>query len=129
MTAVDTNILVRIVTNDDPIQVRRAVAFLHGKKVFIPKTVFLEMEWVLRHAYKLERLSIVRAFHGILGLPNVTTEDQALVIQAIEWYQSGLDFGDALHFASSHACQRFSTFDDKLRERTRSLNCVPVVCI
>lgn len=129
MTAVDTNILVRIVTNDDPIQVRRAAVFLRGKKVFIPKTVFLEMEWVLRHAYKLERLSIVRAFYGLLGLPNVTAEDQALVVQAIEWYQSGLDFGDALHLASSHACRGFSTFDDKLCQRTRSLDCVPVVRI
>lgn len=50
MIAVDTNVLVRIVTRDDKGQARRAVRALRGKQLFVAKTVLLETEWVLRHA-------------------------------------------------------------------------------
>ncbi len=52
MISVDTNLLVRILTNDDPIQARRAVRILRSDDIYIPKTVLLETEWVLRHAYE-----------------------------------------------------------------------------
>ena len=44
MTAVDTNLLVRILTNDDPIQARRAAKILQSDNIYIPKTVILEMQ-------------------------------------------------------------------------------------
>jgi predicted nucleic-acid-binding protein len=53
MIAVDTNLLVRILTNDDPIQARRTVKILKSDEIFIPKMVLLETEWVLRHAYEI----------------------------------------------------------------------------
>jgi len=48
MIAVDTNIVVRLLTNDDPEQAGRAAAVVKNGPVFIPKTVVLETEWVLR---------------------------------------------------------------------------------
>ncbi|MGZ5007097.1 MAG: PIN domain-containing protein [Methylobacter sp.] len=56
MIAVDTNILVRYVVNDDLVQAQQAKALLKSASaVFIAKTTLLECEWVLRSAYKLPR--------------------------------------------------------------------------
>jgi predicted nucleic-acid-binding protein len=50
MIGVDTNLLVRILTDDDPMQARRAANVLQSGDIFITKTVLLETEWVLRYA-------------------------------------------------------------------------------
>jgi predicted nucleic-acid-binding protein len=111
MIAVDTNLLVRVLTNDDPIQARRALKILKSDDTFIPKTVLLETEWVLRHAYGIGRSRIVIGFQKLLGLPNVNVEDPDGIYQAISWYENKLDFADALHLASSRRCVSFATFD------------------
>ena len=111
MIGVDTNLLVRILTNDDPMQARRAVKVLQSDEIYIAKTVLLETEWVLRHAYEIEKANIKKGFLKLLGLPNVSVEDPDSVTQAISWYESNLDFADALHLASSSRCERFATFD------------------
>ena len=128
MIAVDTNVLVRIVTNDDPAQSRRALAALRGQPIFIPKTVLLELEWVLRYAYMLDRPAILNALQGLAGLPKAELEDTAAVIQAIQWYSDGLDFADALHLASSGAARKFLTFDEKLYKKAAK-TATPVVCL
>jgi predicted nucleic-acid-binding protein len=129
MIAVDTNILVRVVTNDNAAQAKRAAALLTKERIFIPKTVILEMEWVLRYAYGLERSSILKAFQGILGLPNVQAEDAPNVSQALNWYESGLDFADALHLASGSDSGKFVTFDDKLCKKAKKIKQVRITCI
>jgi predicted nucleic-acid-binding protein len=122
MTAIDTNILVRIITNDDRSQAARAVAFLRKQdRVYVPKTVALELEWVLRSAYRTERDVIAAALRGILGLFNVEVEDETSVRQAIEWYEKGLDFADGLHVASAGPECSFATFDNSLRRKMRRL--------
>ncbi len=62
MRAVDTNVLVRFFVADDPGQFRRARKVMEAGAVFIPKTVLLETEWVLRHAYGFTAADILRAF-------------------------------------------------------------------
>lgn len=121
MIAVDTNVLVRLVTNDEPGQARRAAELLRRKPVFVPKTVLLEMEWVLRHAYRLERPAILRAFYGVLGLPTVTVEDGRAVARALAWYEEGMDFADAIHVSSSGEAQEFTTFDAQLVRKAGKL--------
>jgi predicted nucleic-acid-binding protein len=51
--AVDTNVIVRLVANDDPAQSPRAARLFAREDVYVPKTVVLETEWVLRVAYEL----------------------------------------------------------------------------
>ena len=85
MTALDTNVLVRIITNDDRAQAARAATFLREQeRVFIPKTVLLELEWVLRSAYRIGPIAIVSALRDLLTVFNVEIEDEAAVTQAIE---------------------------------------------
>ncbi len=66
MIAIDTNILVRIVTNDDPVQAQRATNILQNHAIFISKTVLLELEWVLHFSYALERTMIASTLQKIL---------------------------------------------------------------
>jgi predicted nucleic-acid-binding protein len=122
MIAVDTNVLARYITNDDAAQAARALKLLRGRGVFIAKTVLLELEWVLRSGYGFDRPSIMRAIEGLLGLPNVASEDPTQTRAALGWYEAGLDFADALHIAASHRADRFATFDVKLVKRAKSLS-------
>jgi len=122
MTALDTNVLVRIITNDDRTQASRAATFLRKQeRVFIPKTVLLELEWVLRSAYRVGPLAIVSALRNLLTVFNVEVEDEAAVRQAIEWYEKGMDFADGLHVASAGRDRKFATFDNALRRQLRRL--------
>lgn len=115
MIAVDTNVLVRYLTNDDAEQARRALDLLgHADGVFVAKTVLLETEWVLRAVYMLPPEAIRKALLHVCGLPNVTVEDGRAVTHALDAYARGLDFADALHCASSPGTETFYTFDEKL---------------
>jgi len=127
MIAVDTNLLVRILTNDDPIQARRAVKILNSDDIFIPKTVLLETEWVLRHAYEIERSNILIGFQKLIGLPNVNVEDPDSVYQAISWYENNFDFADALHLASSRRCESFATFDSSFIKKAQQFSSMDMI--
>jgi predicted nucleic-acid-binding protein len=82
MIAIDTNILVRIVTNDHPEQVQVAVNFLfNNKAIFISKTVILELEWVLRYSYKLDRKVIFNTIQKIFSTDNFHIEQHLVVIK------------------------------------------------
>ena len=127
MIAVDTNLVVRILTNDDPNQARRAVKILKSDDIFIPKTVLLETEWVLRHAYEIKRSKIIFGFQKLIGLPNVRVEDPDSIYQAISWYENKLDFADALHLASSKKCASFATFDSSLIKKAQQISSMEMV--
>jgi len=127
MIAVDTNLLVRILTNDDPIQARRAVKILKSDDIFIPKTVLLETEWVLRHAYEIGRSNIIIGFQKLLGLPNVNVEDPDSIYQAISWYENKFDFADALHLASSRRCISFATFDSFFIKKAQQFSSMDMI--
>jgi predicted nucleic-acid-binding protein len=127
--AVDTNLVVRLVTNDDKAQATRAKAVFAANDILVPKTVLLETEWVLRFTYELDRPSILRGLRGVLGMANVTGEDGANVAKALDWYEGGLDLADALHLAASGDARRFATFDAKLAKRAKGLVPIEVVAV
>ena len=122
MIALDTNVWVRYVTNDEPDQAKRALVVLaEAEEIFVAKTTLLELEWVLRSAYDLSATAIIRALKHILGLPNVQVEMPDQLETAIGFYEKGLDFADALHLASSPEGTPFYTFDTAFIKRARSL--------
>jgi predicted nucleic-acid-binding protein len=127
MIAVDTNVLVRVLTDDDPAQARRVAKIFQSEKVFIPKTVMLETEWVMRYAYRIETKAIMKGFEKLLGLANVTVEDLDAVSQAISSSERGLDFADSLHIAASRKARQFVTFDKSLVKKARQLTPLEVV--
>jgi predicted nucleic-acid-binding protein len=119
MTSVDTNVIVRLVTNDDVAQARRALALFDSEEVYVPKTVLLEVEWVLRSAYGLDRGVIRAALEGLVGLATVHTEDPPAVSLALHWYGEGIDLADGLHIASTPESTPFATFDRTLVRRAK----------
>lgn len=127
MVAVDTNLLVRLLTNDHAARAARAAAVFRAAQVFVAKTVLLETEWVLRYSYELPADAIARAYLGLLGVPTVTVEDVSTVHRAIRMLGEGIDFADALHLASSAGAERFVTFDARLVKRLRKDSPLPVV--
>ena len=124
MVAVDTNVVVRLLTCDEKEQFQKAVALFAKHDIFIPETVILETEWVLRYAYKFGPSLICEALAKTLGLPNVKTDRPSVIAQALDLARQGLDFADALHLASSQECTRFATFDTAFIKRAKGLtNC------
>ena len=126
MVAVDTNVLVRLVTADNAAQTARAAAVFRSGPVFIAKSVLLEAEWVLRYSYGLGAEAILRSLRAVLGLENVSVEDPTATTAALRLLERGLDFGDALHIASSAHAERFVTFDAKLVKRARRASTLEV---
>lgn len=127
MIAVDTNILVRVLTKDDLVQARKAAQLMADNDIFIAKTVILEAEWVLRHAYAIDRNTIQGAFRKLFGLPKVHVEDPKSLFRAINWYEAGIDFADALHLASGLNAEAFATFDKKLTQQASKLTSIKLM--
>ncbi|RLE26246.1 MAG: type II toxin-antitoxin system VapC family toxin [Acidobacteria bacterium] len=114
MIAPDTNVLVRIITNDDASQASVAADVLRSNTVFLCKTVIMELEWVLRYSYDFDRETVGKALATLIGLRNSVIEDAAVVERAVEWYEEGMDLADALHLSSSNTVNTFVTFDRKM---------------
>lgn len=122
MTAIDSNIIVRLLTRDNETQYRRSRRLFKRDNIYIPDTVILETEWVLRFAYEFNPAQICRAFRRLFGLPNVSLNNGFVVAQAIEWHEQGLDFSDAFHLALSQGQTAFATFDEKFIKTAQPLS-------
>jgi predicted nucleic-acid-binding protein len=136
MIAVDTNVLARFYCDDpdDPEAARQQIVakrvMLESESIFVPLTVILEFEWVMRGFYEAEPASFCDAIGHLLGMPHVTIERWEAVSDAVNLHRRGFDFADALHWASSAACTRFISFDDRrLVRRAHRLKLVPEVVL
>ena len=119
MIALDTNILARFYCDDpnDPEAKRQRPLvlrlFREAEAMFVPVTVILEFEWIMRGFYERSREEFARILRHLLGLSNVTVEDWEAVTNAVALHLEGLDFADALHWARSRHCQQMVSFDDR----------------
>ena len=120
MFAVDTNILVRLVTNDDPPAAERARQLISSSEIFVGVTVLLECAWVLLRRYRMPPAKVVEALRSLAGLPNVVLEAPEQVHRAFAWVAEGVEFPDALHLALSAPRCPFATFDRKLLRQARA---------
>ena len=127
MIAVDTNVLVRLLVQDDVEQSERAYGLFEREDVFLPETVLIETAWVLQFSYRFDRDSVDHAFRSVLGLPNVAVSDAAKLELALEWHAAGLDFADALHLAACQHTETFFTFDRSFIRKAGGLGRCPVL--
>jgi len=125
MLAVDTNVVVRYLVNDDRAQGSRVRRLLEREDVLVPVTVLLETEWVLRGVYGFAPTAVIHALRNFAGLPRVTIESGAVVAAALDWAEAGLDFADALHLAAAQPLAGFVTFDRALIRAARRLTAPP----
>ncbi len=136
MIAVDTNILARFYCEDpDDPEARRQRprarrVMIESSGVFVPLSVVLEFEWVMRGFYAVNTDTFCQTIDHLLGMAHVTVERWEAVKDAVELHRRGLDFADALHWVCSAACGRFVTFDDRgFVRRAQALKLVPEVVI
>jgi len=126
--AVDTNILARFYLRDDAAQARVAAGVLLAGDVFVPKTVVLELEWVLRYVADQPENKVIECLAHLIALPGVTVEDRDEIEAALAHSRSGIDFADALHLAASKFCSELLTFDGRgYARRAKKLRLKPPV--
>lgn len=117
MTAVDTNVLIRLLAGDDPAQAAAARSLFESGQIWIGKTVLLETAWVLRSLYRFNESSIHSALTKLSGLRAVSVEDTEAVARALALMAEGIDFADALHLTSRPEGAAFVSFDKAFVKR------------
>lgn len=120
MITLDTNALVRLLIVDDSARTLAVRKLAEQERVLLLRTVLLESEWVLRGRYLLERERIHTFFVGLADTENFVLEDELSVRRALAAYGKGLDFADALHWASAGETP-LHTFDGKFAKRAGKL--------
>jgi len=97
MRAVDTNVLVRLVTRDDAKQVAGAEAFVE-KGAWVSHLALAEASWVLSAVYDLERSAMATAIEMLLNHKDLTLEESEVVSNALETVRKrpALGFSDCL---------------------------------
>lgn len=131
MRALDTNVLARFFIDDaDDAQAAKqrpsAVAAL-SERAFVAVTVLLELEWVMRGFYGLPPTDISRVLRVLSSIEHITLEDRSAVLMALDAFDQGLDFADALHMVRSSRASGFATFDQRLAKRAKDLALSPPV--
>ena len=117
MKALDTNVLARLLLQDDAAQFKRAKALLDSGPVFTaPVTVMLELVWLLE-SNDCSPVEIAHALAMLLDLPNFRLAQADAVRSALGAYMQGMDFADALHLGMSIGADAFLTFDKAFAKR------------
>ena len=119
MAALDTNVLVRFLVQDDARQGAAATRLIRngikaGGALYIPVTVVLELEWVLRSSFTFDKASVLQTMFGLLGSFELAFESEGAVEAALGNYADGkADFADCLHAALAMMAQQqpLWTFD------------------
>jgi predicted nucleic-acid-binding protein len=120
VAALDTNILVRWLVNDDAAQCAEVSSLLaataaNGERLFVTVTVMLELEWVLRSRYGFNPSVVTAALDALLSTTELEFQDEPVLEQAVWFFkQAGsADFADCLHVAltAKEGHGPFLTFD------------------
>lgn len=125
MICLDTNVLVRYVTQDDPQQARLASALLERELSaenpgLVTAVALCELGWVLARSYKVPRAQIADIIERLLGVEPLMHEHRHAAVLAVEEVRAkGFDFADCLmaRIGRQHGCAEFVTFDAALRGR------------
>jgi predicted nucleic-acid-binding protein len=117
MRAVDSNVLVRLVTRDDARQVASAEAFVAGG-AWVSHVVLVEAVWVLTSVYELEAPAVATAVDMLLDHRDLTLQDADVVVAALEQYRAkpAVSFSDCLVLEAARKAGHLplGTFDRNL---------------
>ena len=122
MAAIDTNILVRFLVEDDAAQCALAqrliaAALNAGDTLYVPITVALELEWVLRSNFGFSKSTVVQTLHALLSSTELSFESEPALELALMLFEDAqntkADFSDCLHIALAHKAEQAPlwTFD------------------
>jgi predicted nucleic-acid-binding protein len=118
MIGLDTNVVVRYITKDDPVQTTAAIKLLDSLSAdapgFLSLVVVTELVWVLEVSYRFKKTEIEQVLEALLRSKELVVERAEIVWQALRTFHvSRADFSDCLIERSGHAseCQYTATFD------------------
>jgi predicted nucleic-acid-binding protein len=118
MTGLDTNVLLRFLLKDDPVQTSRARKLFRSlspeQPGWIGIAAVLEIAWVLSNSKRMSREAVAKSIIDLLSLDSVTVQQADAVSYAVRQFRSTrADFADCLIAASARAagCTRTVTFD------------------
>jgi len=119
MRAIDTNVLVRFIAGGDEQQVASVDRLFESEDqpFFVGHIVLVELSWVLRTIYRMDRATLHKALSHILASPAFVVERDWLVHEALTQYRTGpADFADYLIGASAQyaGCRETLSFDRAL---------------
>ena len=124
LVGLDTNIVIRLLTNDDPDQRRLALQFAEGLGkeyfAFLPLICVVELDWALRSQLGYGRQEASNAISKLLRVRGLTVEHHDLVVKVLRQVtQNNADFADALIAARSiqEGCISVKTFDKRAASR------------
>lgn len=121
MKVIDTNVLLRFFIDDpDDVQSQKQRPIAErilSNPSFIPLTVILEFEWVMRGFYQLSKIQIADIFRVLFSYTHIDIEDKANVMKAVDLCVQGMDFADALHLCHTLNHQGMITFDNKFYKK------------
>ena len=127
MIALDTNLLARLLLQDDAAQYKKVKALFETRQIFTaPVTVMLELVWVLE-SNGIDPARIASGLTALLNLPNFKPERIDALQKAVRNYTAGIGFADALHLALSAGEQKFITFDKAFVRQAKKLGLEPEV--
>lgn len=121
MIGVDTNVLLRLATNDDAAQVKTITRWLAAhapdESLYVNQIVLVESLWTLKSSYGYGRDDIAKFVDALLGNAKFEIEDAAIVDDALGLFESGkADFPDCLIFSrNAPQCATTITFDRATR--------------
>jgi predicted nucleic-acid-binding protein len=125
MKAIDSNVVLRFLTVDDHQQAMAATTCIRAG-VFVPHSVLIETEWVLRSAYGWAAPRINAEFTDLLAMACVEVDRIDALHWALDRHRDGADWADMLHLIASAGQDAFSTFDQRLPKEAGSEPPVPV---
>ena len=119
MIALDTNVLVRLLADDDPRQCARARAAVataeaNGEAVHVNDVVLAETMWAMATRYKTPKSKLVEIIRGLLDSGTFEFESRACFEETLRLFErSSADFSDCLIVAKNAAagCRSTLTFD------------------
>lgn len=122
MIALDTNVLVRFLVDDDKAQSARATKLVRraidaNEPIVVSQVVLCELVWVLRFSYKVGRADLVDTLRDLLHAQHLTFPDSDLLTRALDAFEYGqADFADYVirEHALGAGCQAVATFDRAL---------------
>ncbi|MEU4344459.1 type II toxin-antitoxin system VapC family toxin [Nocardia sp. NPDC023852] len=123
MIGLDANVLIRYLTQDDPVQSARANQVIDGLSEsspgYVTMLVLAEIHWVLRRGYKQDPEAVTDVLLGLLDCTEIVVERADTVRQALRQAADGADFADALiqQVGQEAGCERTVTFDHDAGER------------
>ncbi len=117
MRAIDTNVLVRLMTRDDAKQVAAAEAFV-AKGAWVPHLAIAEAAWVLASVYECSPADIATAVEMLLSHEHLTVQDEETVAAAVDQFRQSprVGFSDCLMLAITRKAGHLplATFDRDL---------------